>query len=123
MEPVWTNIYLDNQQLSLSLLPLRPFHYSPLHFWLPASWSWSQDQHQGSCGTSLEVQWLGLRAFPVKGEGSIPGQGSKIPQATWCSQKKKKKREKKENIKGAVRTSGQKAQSVVILPCPVSGLV
>ena len=29
------------------------------------------------------VQWLGLRAFTAEGAGSIPGQGTKIPQAAW----------------------------------------
>ena len=38
-------------------------------------------------GNSLVVQWLGLSAFTAKGTGSIPGQGTKIPQATH--QKKK----------------------------------
>ena len=42
-------------------------------------------------GNSLAVQWLGLRAFTAKGWVSIPGQGTKIPQAAHCSQKKKKK--------------------------------
>ena len=36
------------------------------------------------------VQWLGLHAFTAKGTGSVPGQETKIPQAVWCSQKKKK---------------------------------
>ena len=36
------------------------------------------------------VQWLGLRALTAEGPGSIPGRGTKIPQAVWCSQKKKK---------------------------------
>ena len=40
-------------------------------------------------GNSLVVKWLGLRAFTAKGQGSIPGQGTKIPQAVWCSQKTK----------------------------------
>ena len=39
-------------------------------------------------GNSLVVQWLGLHAFTAKDQGSIPGQGTKIPQATWCGQKK-----------------------------------
>ena len=34
---------------------------------------------------------LGLCAFTARGWGSIPGQGTKIPQATLRSQKKKKK--------------------------------
>ena len=29
----------------------------------------------------------------AKGLGSIPGRGTKIPQAMWCSQKEKKKKE------------------------------
>ena len=38
-------------------------------------------------GNSLAVQWLGLCAFTAEGTGSIPGWGTKIPQATWGSQK------------------------------------
>ena len=41
---------------------------------------------------SLAVQWLGLCASTAVGMGSLPGQGTKIPQATWHSQKKKKKK-------------------------------
>ena len=40
---------------------------------------------------SLAVQWLGLRADAVKGGGSNPGLGTKILQAMWGSQIKKKK--------------------------------
>ena len=36
------------------------------------------------------IQWLGLGAFTAEGPGSIPGQGTKIPQATWRGQKKKR---------------------------------
>ena len=43
-------------------------------------------------GNSLAVQWLGLRALTAEGLGSIPGQGTKIPQVTWCGQKRKKKK-------------------------------
>ena len=35
---------------------------------------------------SLAVQWLGLHAFTAKGLGSIPGRGTKIPQAVWRGQ-------------------------------------
>ena len=42
-------------------------------------------------GNSLEVQQLGLQAFPTLGTGLIPGQGTKIPQAVWHGQKKKRK--------------------------------
>ena len=34
------------------------------------------------------VQWLGFHAFTAKGGGSIPGWGTKIPEAALCSQKK-----------------------------------
>ena len=39
---------------------------------------------------SLAVQWLGLSAFTAEDLGSIPGWGTKIPQAVQCGQKKKK---------------------------------
>ena len=42
-------------------------------------------------GKSLVVQWLRLHVVTAKGRGSIPGWGIKIPQATQCIQKKKKK--------------------------------
>ena len=38
------------------------------------------------------VQQLGLCVSPVGSVGSIPGQGTKIPHAQWCGQKKKSKR-------------------------------
>ena len=34
-------------------------------------------------GNSLAVQWLGPCAFTAEGLGSIPGQGTKNPQAVW----------------------------------------
>ena len=39
-------------------------------------------------GNSLVIQWLGLHASIAEGTGSIPGQGTKSPQATWHGQKK-----------------------------------
>ena len=43
-------------------------------------------------GNSLVVQWLGLHASTAGAPGSIPGQGTKIPQATaWPKIKNKKK--------------------------------
>ena len=39
-------------------------------------------------GSSLAVQWLGLGAFIADIPGSIPGGGTKIPQASWHGQKK-----------------------------------
>ena len=40
-----------------------------------------------SQGNSLAVQWSGLRTFTAEGAGSIPGRGTKVPQAVWYSQK------------------------------------
>ena len=37
------------------------------------------------------IQWLGLGPFIAMGLDLIPGQVTKILQATWCSEKKKKK--------------------------------
>ena len=42
-------------------------------------------------GKSLVVQWLGLGTLTAGAPGSILGQGTKIPRATWHSQKEKKK--------------------------------
>ena len=42
-------------------------------------------------GNSLVVQWLGLCAFTAESLGSVPGWGTKIPQAVRCGQKKKKR--------------------------------
>ena len=47
---------------------------------------------QVSFGVCLVVQRLGLGTFIAKGLGSIPGQGTKIPQDTWHGQKLKKKK-------------------------------
>ena len=41
-------------------------------------------------GNSLAVQGLGLPAFTAEGAGLMPGQGTKVPQAVWHGQKKKK---------------------------------
>ena len=40
-------------------------------------------------GNSLAVQWLSLQASNAGGEGSILGQGTKIPPAEWHGQKNK----------------------------------
>ena len=42
-------------------------------------------------GTSQAVQWLRLHTSAAGAMGSIPGHGTKIPHATHCDQKKKKK--------------------------------
>ena len=45
-------------------------------------------------GNSLVVQWLGFLALPGKGPGSIPGGGTKIPQAEWHDQPNNKQKHK-----------------------------
>ena len=50
-------------------------------------------------GNSLGVQWLGLQASTAGGPGSIPGQGTKILHAPQHSQKKKKKLNKRDDVK------------------------
>ena len=39
---------------------------------------------------SLAIQWLGLHTFTAKGLGSVPGQGTKIPQAAQPKKKERK---------------------------------
>ena len=46
-------------------------------------------------GTSLAVQWLGLRASTAGDTGSTPGWGTKIPHAVRRSQNKTKKAQTK----------------------------
>ena len=41
-------------------------------------------------GNSLVVQWLGLHASTAGGMGLIPGRGTEMLCAAWCSKKKKK---------------------------------
>ena len=56
-------------------------------------------------GNSLAVQWLGLLTFTAEGTGSIPGWGTKIPQAVRPGQhpppppKQKKQKQQKTNKK------------------------
>ena len=50
-------------------------------------WAYSQG---GKIRDFPDVQWLGLGTFTAMGQGSIPGQGTKIPQAARRDQKKKK---------------------------------
>ena len=45
----------------------------------------------------MVVQWLRLHASSAEGSGSIPGQGTKIPQALWCGMKEQNEVIKKKN--------------------------
>ena len=55
-------------------------------------------------GSSLVVQWLGL-CFTAEGLGSIPGPGTKIPQAMWHGQKIKEKKKRKTLVYKLLRKS------------------
>ena len=45
------------------------------------------------------VHWLRHHDFTAEGPSSIPGQGTKISQATWDNQKKKKRKMENKNCK------------------------
>ena len=47
-------------------------------------------------GNSLAVLWLGLGILTAGALGSIPGQGTKIPQTVWCGQKPPQKTKNKQ---------------------------
>ena len=49
-------------------------------------------------GNSPAVQWLGLHACIARGTGSIPSRGTKIPQATHCGQKIRKRKKKEKDL-------------------------
>ena len=49
-------------------------------------------------GNSLAVQWSGLGTFTAEGLGSIPGQGTKIPQAKTKTKSKTNQQQQK-NLK------------------------
>ena len=51
-------------------------------------------------GNSLAIRCLGLYTFTAESPGSIPGQGTKIPQA--AAQPKRKKKKKKPDTKGHI---------------------
>ena len=59
---------------------------------------------------SLVVQWLGLRAFTDEGLGSIPGLGTKIPQAAWPKKRKEKKRKERETDRGRLHTQKRRRE-------------
>ena len=60
----------------------------------------------------LAVQWLGFCALTAEGWGSIPVRGTKIPQAMWHSQEKKRvKIERDSNlIYSGKKSKGEKYQ-------------
>ena len=69
--------------------------------WSEVRWGHKLNSHwtlktiwKGKQRTSLEVQWLGLHAFTAKDASSIPGPGTKIPQATWPKNKQMERKAK-----------------------------
>ena len=50
------------------------------------------------------------RCFHCWGLGSIPGQGTKIPQAVWHGKKERKKERKKEGREGGSRDGGKERE-------------
>ena len=58
---------------------------------------------------------MGLCAFTAEGPGSIPGQGTKIPQTAQCGQKTKQNK-KVCKMKGGIIMSFINTDSVVRLP-------
>ena len=52
----------------------------------------NSDERNENGGNSLAVQWFRLCALTAKGPCSIPGQGTKIPQAMRFSHKKEKEK-------------------------------
>ena len=50
-------------------------------------------------GNSLLIQWLGFHTFTAQGQGSIPDQETKIPQAMQPKKKKVKKKMGRGRIK------------------------
>ena len=63
-------------------------------------------------GKYLAEQQLGLPAFTANSAGLIPAQETKILQAVWCGQKKKKNRGKI-NIQAEVKVGTMKAKDVI----------
>ena len=55
----------------------------------------------------LAVKWLGLCALAVKGRGSIPGGGTKIPQAAQHGHKRKNNADVSEEHRTNLKANGQ----------------
>ena len=72
---------------------------SGIAFWHIAEdslrYSKADDDSKQQNGEFPAVQLLGLCAFTEEDAGSIPGRGTKIPQATWYSQKTKQNKQTK----------------------------
>ena len=54
-------------------------------------------------GSSLGLQWLGLRTYSAGHTGSIPGRGTKIPQACGTAKEILKKKKAEEKFKKSLK--------------------
>ena len=75
------------QSFSTSLIIREMQVKSPMRYYYIPNRMAERKQNRNS----LVVQWLGLHASTAGGLGSIPGQGTKIPQASWWGQKQTNK--------------------------------
>ena len=64
------------------------------------------------------IQWLGFCALIAEDLGSVPGQGTKIPQAMWCGQKRKGKKKRHKRIVSTENCKGFKSQKEKSLAFP-----
>ena len=80
----------------------------------PVTWLWpvfpGSSLVPSLTGTSLVFQWLKLCASNAGGVGLIPGQGTKIPHASWQKKNKNKKTQNRSNIvTHSIKTSKRSA--------------
>ena len=75
---------------------------------------------KGIRGNSLVIQWLGFCPLIAEDLGSVSGQGTKIPQATWCGQKRKEKKRHKRMV-STESSKGFKSQKEKSLAFPFPG--
>ena len=92
-------IFFVFQTVELSILSLVSEHqYRENHIKISPKFeaiSTLLTENLGAPGNSLAVLWLGLWASIEGGPGSIPGQGTKIPETEQLDEKKKKSRNPK----------------------------
>ena len=77
-----THVYTTHRHTNTHIQGQFPHFFSKASLWETAS------QNNSPQGTSLAVQWLRLHPSTAGGTGSIPGWGTKIPQASQRDQKK-----------------------------------
>ena len=90
------------------------WYTSYVHCFLTAAWDNGKSRaiKDGGLGIALAVQWLGLHASTAESPGSIPGQGTRMPQTAGSKGKKKK------NVAWAIRLSSQENHWISHLGIP-----